>query len=373
MLFYLDTSLLDSLRDDTQKEITVIAIHRLLEAWVNGYHLLTAEPEFVEQIIEGGYFKGQDNVYLGKLSYRIVQKFDAFQAFKFFIKVVKPEAETGLFNANGKSYIQLGVNDIAVTRVSLPAKLLVEDENDGIVYCRIGDAYRHSIHSEYLIVNDIVNGGGLTLKTYKRYQHEDEILCLCVVDSDKSFPMDEIGGTAKNVVKIYRENITKNIGYLCSYIIIDALEIENIIPTIFLKEISNHDQQRGKIVDFIIELERKNYSSRLYIDIKNGFSNKNILDGNLRKNTYWGKILKFKKSRCEYLISGDCTNHHYCIFFMPGMGDHALSQIITIITNMSPQKLYEACRSNKAIRAEWDKAGEMMFYWFCADRARYAS
>lgn len=374
MLFYLDNSLLDSLHDETKKLITISAIHRLLEAWVSGFHLLSAEPELLTEMIEGGFFQGQDIVNLRMLYRRLIQKYEYLQKFKFFVKVVKPDQNMGIFSINGRSYIQINANDVANSRVTLPAKLLVEDENDGEFYRRIGEVYLNNIHSEYLLMVDITPGGGAnTYKSYRRLQCENEVLCLCVVDSDKSFPSDEIGGTAKNISSVHNKNVNKGIGFLCSYHFIDACEIENIIPTTYLIEMSSKNRTCNEFIEFIIFLDEQSPESRLYLDIKKGFFIEDYLYGNPLRTEYWKNALKNKNNSCVFTISGNCINHRNCFFELQGLGVNVLTKVNEIIEKIPSRKLYESCISNEKIRFIWDKLGEEMFCWFCSDKARYIS
>ena len=153
--------------------------------------------------------------------------------------------------------------------------------------------------------------------------------------------------------------------------IINVQEIENLIPTKLFEDIVKGNEERRSFVNWINVLEKREFQSRLFIDVKKGFSLKKMINNEKVTNKpeaikYWGNVFKSELNSCEVFQSGTCIDAPCRCVIISGMGD-PLPEVIDNIEKLSSQKLEETSRSNPEINEKWEELSEKFLYWFCAD------
>lgn len=369
MLFYLDDSLLAALKGEN-RHMAVRAIHQIMEAWHKGDHLVLADRVLIEEVLREKYFEDNDSRLFKSLEIRLPQM-GSLRNFKSFVQVVGEELKWEIYENNGYKIIQIGFGNIIKSHLTDQPLLLVENIRDESVYRKIAQASlfrkRNNVSLSYLPVS---GGGGAIFECYAQYQLKKDRFCLCIVDSDKKYPGDSSRGTADKLLKTHQLNYESAFQCVtCDVYEIPAHEIENLIPTNIYEEIIHGNKERAKLVIWMEKLEKRDPESRLYIDIKKGFSFRDHI-ASLPRKEYWGRILHTDLMNCEVIRSGNCVSEACNCIIIPGIGD-PLPEIIEHIGKLTSQKLVEASRSNPEISQIWDDLGERFLYWFCAEEPHY--
>jgi len=129
-------------------------------------------------------------------------------------------------------------------------------------------------------------GGNNTHTSYSRHKNLGIDLCLCIVDSDRGFPAESAGDTAKFV-----QNVDKNgQSPYCSHLLIDAYSAENLLP---LDEISRQyriGKSEKQVAAFEIVDKVRKLPSWRYLPLKKGIKGKD-LKTNSARSTYWNSEL----------------------------------------------------------------------------------
>lgn len=222
-------------------------------------------------------------------------------------------------------------SDSAATQAS---RLICEHEDDCEVLRNLAVARLHG-SSQANIKLQIRNGGGsTTANVYNIEARESEAPILAVVDSDRRTSMDAIGDTASHVMTAWN-----NMGKPSDkqVVIIDALELENLIP-----------------IELLIHAvrEAKDVSQRVF-DYKTRVENRTIVRKcfDMKEGTHPGKGLS-RYSKCDLWqdaisrISPECTSSNYCmrdvcICSLDGISKSILSTVRSDLERMSPSKISE--------------------------------
>lgn len=368
MLFYLDNSLQEVFTNPSRSYVAIQAIHRILEGWINGNHLIYADRALINYLIENRVLNGIDEINIKKLDSKLGQM-GFLKSFKYYVQVVG-ERNCVKIIENEKKVFQVSVEFIVKSRITEQPILLVENIRDARLLEKIifasSKLRRNNVNITYL---PVCGGGGAIYDSYNEYLLRNDRLCLCISDSDKKYPSDNYGETARKLIETHNNsNCDVNHCSLCDCFVIQAREIENIIPTVILEEIINGDKNRGAFVAWVGKLEKTNPTSRLFVDLKDGFSFQKIVHSNNNDYIdYWKTVFKMELSNCNLVKTGNCQKNRRCrCIVIPGMGDHVLPNVLDSLEGLSPNKLQEASKSNPEIFMLWEQLGELLMYWFCA-------
>ena len=372
MLFYLSTSLLDPLRTKNTAFNTNEAIHRLLEAWFHGDHLILAGADFIEAIVSENLLNERDIRLLKSLGQKLPQM-GQLLSFRYSIEVVGHDSLYEYIETERGRIIRLGYAYFLNTHITDQAMLLVENMTDATLYEKIAQSFlvgnRQNIRFSYL---PVTGGGGAIFNAYSTYQNNADRLCLCFVDSDKGYPTDSVGGTATKLRQVHEVNVNNHLGTLCNFYILKVREIENLIPTGILMQILEKNDNRKPFVDWLMHIEERQPESRFFADIKEGFSLKKVI---LKENcrSYWMGVLGDEIPPCKGLLSGTCPDNECQCLEISGMGDRTLSNAMKMIESMTPQEFNETTKYNPELKDLWNEIGELFMCWFCAGKPTYVN
>lgn len=376
MLFILDNSLIDLVNNsDEKKDVALNAIHRILEAWKYGNHLVLAQEELFSKLLEDETFNDSDKKVVRSLQIQLVQRLGSLLNLKHHILVSNSIHLQRVETADGKMIIIVNPAFILTSHITEQPLFLTENINEETFYRKVTEAImfekRTRFELSYLPAH---GGGGSIFQAYKKYQLDRDRLCLAVGDSDKSHPLGELGGTASKLLETNSENLEQNIEcVLCSILINEAREIENIIPTNILMDICEGNQERINFITWLQFLEAVNLDSRLFINVKDGFSFREIINSaDDIKNNYWIRIFSDRLKNCYYMQGFECfANGCSCVDFS-GMGPATLINVIEKINSLTPQKMNEAGKNNPALYRLWNIIGDVCVSWFCAPKQSYS-
>jgi hypothetical protein len=183
----------------------------------------------------------------------------------------------------------------------MPARLLVEDViNDGKFIVQMADLVSQDLGYHGQLRVDLVNGGGGGMDRLYGDALNDVRPLLCVVDSDRKFPGDKLGQTARKCLNKGEKNLTGSV----RLVIWPFRELENTVPVSFLFNVfANDGIVRSRIsahYRFIKNNPREIVDSVMpFVDMKNGVT----LD----------QINKFPQGSKEaYLILSETCAHLGC-------------------------------------------------------------
>lgn len=366
MLFFIDESLIDIVKKGNKKSIDQLstALQKVCESFRRGKHLVSGEKEVLR------FFSQQDiltrrckNIFL-KLTGLSTELYYLKDKLNFSVEVVKDNG-IDIFRKKESSVMRICYDIIADSDISDKTVLLAENLND----CK----FYEIMTNVYLSLNKIGNinvnfesdtGGGRNIEdVFEMRQNNCNKFCICIVDSDKKYPTDNVGDTANGAQNAFLINCP-----LCDLFIISSRMIENYIPYKILSDLSFSDRRMMKSINFFDRISSNQHSKELkkYLDYKNGECIKNILERKIDEEIeFWniclnqgGQIIECIKSKlCEE--SDDCD----CQIF-PGFGPHILQKSLEEMEKMSFCKIGETIKGDLLIK--WNLIGHLILSWCCS-------
>ena len=202
------------------------------------------------------------------------------------------------------------------------------------------------------------NGGGTTTAAVIKNLITENRFILCMVDSDRHYPGDKLGETAKKVVKIAKDTP------LCCVDIISSLEIENLFLTegIICCLYGGHSfPEYKKIIDSLRSARLFHGDIGFFYDVKKGYVYKKIRGNHYLLTSFQNDIQDCGRnmSKCD---CKECDN-----FVIKGLGSDFLFEVVNkddIVTEI--QKNYSFFPEH--IKAEWQRIARIVLSWCCANR-----
>lgn len=167
--------------------------------------------------------------------------------------------------------------------------LVTENLRDAWLYKAMVKKYiKETIDINLQIELEYINGGGADSYTTYEEEIKKNKLVLCIVDSDKKFPQDKIGNTAKNVDSIYKKYEKNKITRVYK---LGVREKENLVPPSFyilcthtgndkaLKRLLNIEKEGAEACEFL-----------KYMDMKHGIKIDTLKEGDYKN--YLDKIIE---------------------------------------------------------------------------------
>lgn len=229
-----------------------------------------------------------------------------------------------------------------------------ENQRDGLFYQKISDFFR----KEYRFLNLSIyskrwNGGG---SNFGNALKEDDILSnnfvFAIADSDKHFPDDRYGDTAKSIFFLGHNRYSADY-YVLKYV----QEAENLIP---YKYIINNNDSISQIVEYDLS----------YFDFKEGFKYQILYDKKCRN--YWKRnfaSLNLPWDEIEDLASKNSKSSYFDEVYkrkplISGCGSNLLESFLNTYN-------WETIAKNDLTenqRNDWHQIGKKVFSWTCCSR-----
>jgi hypothetical protein len=344
------------------------ALENIATCFRAGKHLVTGSRGVLEFIIDN-YDSAPRTIAAFKQMKNEIPQLGLLSETMSYIMEVVPVG-LGIEEIYGKKILKMPLTNLHNSSVLEPTQVIGEDLTDLEFYSLVASAflYRNRMPS-VKIRHEPVNGGGSTTGTvYRHHQDLQERLCLCIVDSDKKSPGEEIHDTAKAVIGVNAKNKP-----LSDAIVVDVHEMENFLSCNQLKLLPPAAQSA---VDDLINI-RKTCVSEVgrYIDFKKGLTLKSIytcpqghpyrqfweaeLDSVLTGASYPRET---SKSPCLHTNNCEESDLCTCVVFS-GFGDHVLETVLSKMKEMSVQKVHESVCSYTL--ADWEDLGQYFVSWCC--------
>ncbi|MEA4906929.1 MAG: hypothetical protein VB089_04890 [Anaerolineaceae bacterium] len=370
MLFWLDSSLADAIKETKNSNVISSAINRIIDAQIYGNHLYFSDYRTLKTILNNGNIENRAKEHLLKI-YNSYSEKGLYRDFRIYVEVIWGNNLREIIKKDNKTLIRLSPDVIMNSRITERAIFLCENSRDIKLYSRVADFFLGENRSfrGLKIDYDSINGGGNNISDqYDLFQKENQKFCLCIVDTDWEYKGANFGNTAQRLLQVHNRNITNGIPKVfCVYKPILSREAENLIPfPIFQELIFEHPDCSG-FINWLEQLERKNIEARFFVNIKEGLYFKKIVEkGDKEAIRYWAKLLKDWLNGCNYLQEEICLKDCAC-FKVQGIGNHVLDQVLPILERTTNQKLGESLKRYPMLYEQWMDIGESIFYWFvCA-------
>lgn len=290
----------------SEEEIHVLDL--LAESHQNGNHLIGGDLSCLEFLSTWGKLTLRSRSIYKKLMLRWVQLGSLYELVKIRVIVGRYEA-IDFFSQEDKDYIKLPFSLVDMNFL-IPTTLMLEDTNDEDIYRLILNWYlivKHSIGDASSIYSyRLQSGGGIrTAANFKHFLDHNFNLILCVLDTDRKYPGDNLGATAEKASEI-------EFNPLGRLLVLDVHERENLIPYSVYEKIHNdHGVADGQLRQSFLFLShiRENFDAFRYLDIKSGFVCKSFNSAEkIGMKNYWAPILDELLSNGHNCKGASCDN-----------------------------------------------------------------
>lgn len=265
------------------------SLELLMICYSEGNHIIVISPKSVMSLLSDSNITGSTHFRLKHYSYHFAKESKQYlKCVKFITKIVPCDSREYTYkdNENNSFVTALRLDKFKRTQNIQPTSLLCENQSDTNVYNMMGYYYikKMKIDNVFRIKCDPKSGGGdTTHQTFEQIYCAYDNYCLCFLDSDKKTPKHDVGQTAKKVLKIAN---AEDVNLRCKvYVLSNALELENILPSQFYSKI--YGDNENLITN---QFKKKEKTAIRYFDFKKGIHCKSI-QANDEKAQYWKKVL----------------------------------------------------------------------------------
>lgn len=350
--------------DITDNKFT-IAIENLLRSFAENKHILIAQRDFFNLIIEeneGVYSLSSKNFAAEALS-RSREYHSLLAKVSFYIAIDFSIRDKGFKWTEHGSSIKFSCGPLYFDDSSQlqKTKIVCENPSDSDFFKVIATFYANEedVTRCSLNFNAINGGGGSTRAVFDRTINNNEI-AFCIVDNDKTHPRAPHGGTSTHFLgtRTVRSGLIE---------ILDVHEIESLVPLETIEKVLTNLNllvKKEKSLTFFKDICSIDESVKFYIDHKKGFDLKTALSLDKSHGVFWLEVLKKLKGN----YSCECIEHETCGCTPPclsyeGFGENLLSNTLNYINEGSLRK-YNPVLTPK-LHEKWYSLGRNFFSWSC--------
>ncbi|WP_154597767.1 hypothetical protein [Pseudomonas syringae] len=331
MLIYFDTSLSKKLSNTTLNAEECAALENLAIAFRKGSHLITGNVNAliaasrVPEISKNAQHSFSKAAAKSAQSKSLISRMTTYALIGDFPDTIDYQ------NDGDTAVIRTSLSKIYTLELQSPCEIIFEDLNDRDIYETISNWYKkEALNSPYIRSNfrPIHGGGNRTHVVYKERQDQQTTFCLCITDTDKKYPTDDVGPTCEEVI-----NADNPLLPLSKHLNLDFQEIENLIPLSYLEKHAQTNEAKS-ILSSLKQAEANGHpESKLYFDYKKGLSVKSFYKTE-SKSTYWTSALLVHDPACR----PNCTNNPcMCFIVKPWPFRHEVKAEIAKKTPISPK------------------------------------
>ena len=365
MLIFLGDELSGSLSQAPPSALTR-ALEVLTLGHNEGKHLLTGTREALEMGSHLPSLSSRASATLRNSLRRLPEYGLLKDQLSCFVEVVPPGVRSG----DSVRCVSLSWDHFQDSGSIQPTVVLAENQDDARLLVMIGKAYAAANRlSSMKVQADARGGGGSTiLQEFTAVELAGERLCLCVADSDKRFPEDGLGATARRLLETER-----GLGR-CSRVVLPRVrEMENLIPYSVIGELGGLREDQLRTLEVLRMFEREvNDGMAFHADMKSGLSGRDWLvlgsrfdglaDARRRFRFLWRHGVNVAKSCHD---AEECRQPDACTCgVLSGFGGRLLPRVLGLLLQKSPQKVVEALSGG--VRERWMELGQEVFSWCCA-------
>lgn len=282
MILYISDNLIDS-RNNIEDFCNFLKY--ILLAYKEGKHIVSISPKKINELLKDEEIIQHQELFIMLNAYNTHAKsFNIVNLEQYFNVIIIIDEELNDFLAYSEIESKIEYRKISY-KMFLDSDdiqktiLLGENAEDIEVYVKFADYFKqkNKLNSFTTKYKKRGGGGNTTNKEYESIYEEKSNFCLCILDSDKKFPLQEkYGDTAKFVLEYQNQQVlNNNLNFKMSFIILDALELENLLPKDFYLE---KYPQKQYVYDKIEEICIHDDSFRKYFDFKKGIVCRSVYD-----------------------------------------------------------------------------------------------
>lgn len=364
---------------DWSDESLLDALENLLKAFAEQQHIVIAPSSLLDKVIKNEYFsrKVRNIAAYAKQTVRELKALIKSDHVSTYIRIdLTSEDKFEIVEENQKTVFESGVAFFKNSSATQSTNILGEDLNDARFYIYIGNFYikNNSILNKFALKHSCCHGGGnQTAKIYNNILAENKF-CYCIVDSDKKHPNYPRGQTCKGFLDNNDDGKDLFFEKFGQVRILDAHEIESIIPFNILAEIIENRKPNDDEKLTIKRLKRmieKDSNIRIYLDHKNGLNREDAykLDDKYKKKkkfkgyyfTQFNKLIEQNNKCFEHIdqVYHECDDN--CFRFAP-MGNQLLSNALEFFEKNNN---YTKGDIDKITLPYWEIIGKDIFSWCC--------
>lgn len=190
------------------------------------------------------------------------------QSITFYLEVIKECVENPFRKDGNKIIAQLSYKEFLDTKSTQECCLIGEYYYDCMLFRRILSWYKDKNGIALATVFEDIDGGGDdTYKKVKQFVGRNKRPTICIVDSDRRFPEQEISGTSTcgKCMRLYHDNP------IYRFIALNVQEVENLIPLSVIDSLSWKGDAKTQKESFdYLSKSPKRSELLAFFDIKKG-------------------------------------------------------------------------------------------------------
>jgi hypothetical protein len=378
MLFVVDRSLAEVLDASSRPHQAIVdAVSNLALARREGKHLLFADRETLRACAESPWLSERAHRVYSHLLNNLPQMKTYLENLSRRVEILAQDGVIESRTEAGCTVIRISASYLSDSSVVQTSVLLCENLTDTRFYRQLGEVWRHWSKLGNVIIRCEPHGGGgqTTADEYESIRSSGSRLCLCIVESDRTTPSDDLGSTAKMALDVH----TSGVQPLCELFVLSARAVENIIPTGMYQEAVWGDNARMAGVLFLEDLESSEFGgARLYLDMKGGLRLGEILHAPEESafREYWEPVAERSRATARDVDPGcwvdpRCNSRRDCrCIVAQGMGESILEHVTDFLESKSNQKKAEMVR--EPLKGTWESMGELIVAWCSGSSPLYA-
>lgn len=279
------------------------------------------------------------------------------------------EISASVVNEEGRiiTIIEVPAKKIHATNILNRVVLLSENHRDTEFYriMAIAVAQEENIGNVNIQFDPNGGGGRTTSDEYSYIQSQNERICLCIVDSDAKYPGSRPGDTAKAVLSLDDPSRP-----LSRIVITTSMEIENLIPTIVIKDYLGDKNPLRVALDVYEKINENGFTTaRLHVDVKNGLRLRELIDKpeNSPYYAYWKPvaeaILETEVNPGVCHVDASCDRRSCTCVVIPHLGSNILEQTLPIMRTYLGRQFVQWL--DDVMVDEWKRVGRLVIDWCC--------
>lgn len=365
MILYLTDSLRINKEDDPALFVRYKhCIRNIANSVIEGNHILRGDYDILNDSCK--MFEGDDEFYI--FFKNLVNNYSTLTVppdITYYIEVVKENPSESVID--GCTVSQRVIDDFYMADSLLCCQLVCEDENDCMFYRFVADWYLKEEKLRYNLKMSAEGGGGdRTIDKVIKHIGFNRI-CICIVDTDQKYPEMDINEKSRACKRLDNNKC----GYRC--LIVNAQEIENILPLNYIDDIINSDKRYKwprsqlfkKHFDYLSHCDKRE-DILPYFDYKKGIK---INDDFLKKPDYqkfgelcWSQNPEICKGQSfkEYVDSLKEKTIYY------PLSESIAADTLGYIKESEKKGLLKAPALLTYQENEWRRIGKELVNWCCA-------
>lgn len=236
---------------------------------------------------------------------------------------------------------------------------IAEDDNDHAFFLKIAEYVLKKKGLKIKVNFELQSGAGS--HTFKRFKdlRASKNFVICFVDSDRIHPKAKEGSTSSKFPKSLRETVKNS---FCK--VIDAREIESLIPTAVIRSVvQDKMQDKVSVLDDFIKLCESNSDFRSFFDHKEGISICNAHECDQMYGEFWIPIL----ASIPEIANCDCihlkNNQDHVCKKVYGFGENLLALTNSFLNETNIMQLNKLLDAN--LVDLWNELGSYLISWGC--------